>query len=171
MDENVALSAIAAHGGTHQSALVGDVQTAQILGAPAGVVHTGYPQAYGELPQAISLPHCCFAYILWILRLLGRLRALFVRLFLCIEVLRGFTYRCRSCRAAIRTRLRCGPLITICRNQLELHDPLCCVQEATAALVRQVLGDIQGQSCHQAPRSHLQEVRSPLGTHCSPGCR
>ena len=52
MDENVALSAIAAHGGTHQSAVVGDVQTAQVLGAPAGVVHTGYPQAYGELPQA-----------------------------------------------------------------------------------------------------------------------
>ena len=46
MEEGVALSALAAHGGEHQSVLLGGAAMPAALG---GVVYTGYPQAYGEM--------------------------------------------------------------------------------------------------------------------------
>lgn len=48
MDESVALSALAAHGGDHQSVTFGEGYPA-MPGALGGVVYTGYPQAYGEI--------------------------------------------------------------------------------------------------------------------------
>eukprot|EP01043_Picozoa_sp_COSAG02_P111509 COSAG02_NODE_47675_length_339_cov_1.075000_1_plen_51_part_10 len=45
MDETVAVSALAAHGGDHQSVLTGAYPA---VPGPSGVVHTGYPKAYGE---------------------------------------------------------------------------------------------------------------------------
>ena len=55
MDEHVALSTLAANGADHQSGMIGDAYPTVVpSGASAGVVHTGYPQAYGEIQKSIN---------------------------------------------------------------------------------------------------------------------